>query len=53
MTRVVPDPDLLSDEELLHQLEKRMRQRRTEVIVPVAPAKIAGRVVNRASRRSQ
>ncbi|UZG58239.1 helix-turn-helix domain-containing protein [Rhodococcus opacus] len=54
VTRVVPDPDLLSDEELLHQLAKRMRQRRTEVIVPVAPpVKIAGRVVNRASRWSQ
>ncbi|KAF0964654.1 helix-turn-helix domain-containing protein [Rhodococcus sp. T7] len=37
---VAPDPDLLSDEELLHQLDKRMRQRRTEVIVPVPPENV-------------
>ncbi|WP_146777786.1 helix-turn-helix domain-containing protein [Rhodococcus wratislaviensis] len=46
---VAPDPDLLTDEELLSQLAKRMQQRRTEVIVPAEPA--APVVVDRSSSR--
>jgi transcriptional regulator with XRE-family HTH domain len=52
VVRVAPDPDLLTDDELLQQLDKRMRQRRTEVIAPVASSvHTLSRVVNRSSPR--